>query len=135
MTSPLTRDQIDRLRALAPEISTLLDRMLWAALDAERARVEALDGECDEGYAAELRDVAKQARAALETALLDALDALDASRRDAERLDWMESWGVQSIHFLDGSQINPGISQLRVALDDARATLAATSHTPEPAHE
>ena len=94
MTAPLTRDQIDRLRADA-----------------------------------------KNGVPGSPSVVLSLLDALDASRRDAERLDWMESWGVQSIHFLDGSQINPGISQLRVALDDARATLAATSHTPEPAHE
>jgi hypothetical protein len=50
----------------------------------------------------------------------EARGAADRMRADADRLDWIEARGVESIYLRGGSQFNPASQSLRSAIDEAR---------------
>jgi hypothetical protein len=50
----------------------------------------------------------------------EARGAADRMRADADRLDWIEARGVESIYLRGGSQFNPASQSLRSAIDAAR---------------
>jgi hypothetical protein len=93
--------------ALPPEIAALLNKLIFATQDAERAEINAKAGECDLGYAESIKELAKVKRAALEAAIAALVQDGEAYRRintpeiddflsavRNEALHQRERWGV-----------------------------------------